>query len=234
MRFLPKAEILSCGKEADRCMTQESGAGRDNRVEPALRGGGVRLPSLKHWRLRSGLTQKELAETAGLDGRYITRVETGARGCNLSAAQRLAEVLGVELADLRARPPDGQHPPDEQTRPAKPWVPFRNLQRAHLKVLLSREVGSAYSVMSEEALERHCERLSWEGMLEVVSGRRREAEVLRDMLADADLPEAVRLFVEEVLGAYPDQDIRLLAAARSREHSEEGRERLTRAMRELL
>ena len=101
-------------------------------------------------------------------------------------------------------------------------------------MLLSRAVGSAYSVMSEEELERHCERLSWEGVLEAVSDRRREAKVLREMLADADLPEAVRLFLEEVLGAYPDQDIRLLAAARSREHSEEGRERLTRAMRELL
>jgi transcriptional regulator with XRE-family HTH domain len=216
-------------------MTHRSGAGPEGSgVEPALRGGGVRLPSLKQWRVRSGLTQIELAERAGLGRRYITKIETGKRGCNLSAAQRLADVLGVELADLRARPPDEQHPFDEQTRPSKPRVPFRNLQRAHLKVLLSRAVGSAYSVMSEEELERHCEWLSWEGVLEAISGRRREAEVLRELLADADLPDEVRLFLEEVLGAYPDQDIRLLAAARSREHSEEGRERLTRAMRELL
>ncbi len=215
-------------------MTQKSGAGQGSGVEPALRGGGVRLPSLKQWRVRSGLTQIELAERAGLDRRYLTKIETGKRGCNLSAAYRLAEVLGVELAELRARPPDEEHPPDEQTRPAKPRVLFRNLQRAHLKVLLSRTVGSAYSVMSEKELERHCERLSWEGVLEVLSGRWREAEVLREMLADADLPKEVRLFLEELLGAYPDSDIRLLAAVRSREHSEEGRERLTRAMRELL
>jgi hypothetical protein len=44
----------------------------------------------------------------------------------------------------------------------------------------------------------------------------------------------VRLFFEEVLGAYLDQDIRLLAAARSKEHSEKGQEELTRAMRKLL
>jgi hypothetical protein len=49
-----------------------------------------------------------------------------------------------------------------------------------------------------------------------------------------DLHPEVRLFLEEVLGGYPEQDIRLLAAARSRERSEEGREELTRAMRELL
>jgi transcriptional regulator with XRE-family HTH domain len=233
--MLPRAEILSCGKETDRCMTHRSGAGPEGSgVEPALRGGGVRLPSLKQWRVRSGLTQIELAERAGLDRRYITKIETGKRGCNLSAAQRLADVLGVELAELRARPPGEQHPFDEHMRPAKPRVPFRNLQRAHLKVLLSRAVGSAYSVMSGEELERHCERLSWDEVLDAVSGRRREAEVLREMLADADLPEEVRLFVEEVLSTYPEQDICLLAAARSREHSEEGRERLTRAMRELL
>ncbi len=42
------------------------------------------------------------------------------------------------------------------------------------------------------------------------------------------------MFLEEVLGAYPDQDIRLLTAARNREGPERGREELTRAMRELL
>jgi hypothetical protein len=44
----------------------------------------------------------------------------------------------------------------------------------------------------------------------------------------------VRPFLEEALGTYPDRDIRLLAAARGREGSEEGREGLTRAMREAL
>jgi hypothetical protein len=44
----------------------------------------------------------------------------------------------------------------------------------------------------------------------------------------------VRLFFEEVLVAYPEQDIRLLAAVRSKEHSEKGQEELTRAIRKLL
>ena len=54
------------------------------------------------------------------------------------------------------------------------------------------------------------------------------------MLQDPDLPEEVRSFLEAVLESYSDQDIRLLAAARRREPSEEGREALTRAMRDLL
>jgi hypothetical protein len=45
---------------------------------------------------------------------------------------------------------------------------------------------------------------------------------------------APRGFLEEVFGTYPDRDIRLLAAARGRESSEECREGLTQAMREFL
>jgi hypothetical protein len=53
-------------------------------------------------------------------------------------------------------------------------------------------------------------------------------------LEDSDLPPEVRLFFEEVVREAPDQDIRVLMAARGRELSEKGRERLTQAMRELL
>ena len=54
------------------------------------------------------------------------------------------------------------------------------------------------------------------------------------MLRDPDLLEDVRSFLEAVLESYPDLDIRLLAAARRRESSEEGHEALTKAMRDLL
>ncbi len=70
--------------------------------------------------------------------------------------------------------------------------------------------------------------------MEGASGRRREAQVLRELLGGTALPEEVRTFLGEALGTYPDRDIRLLAAARGRESSEEGREGLTRAMRGFL
>ena len=211
-------------------MTQDSDAtGREGRgVEPPLRGGAFRLPGLRRWRLRRGLTQVELAETTGLDQRHLTKIETGKRGCQPSAAQRLAEELGVGVAELRA------HSQEQETRPAKRRVYRRDLQLAYLKVLLGRVAGSTYSTMDEKGLEAHCRGLSWEEMLGVVSCRRREVEVVRETLADADLPEDARLFLEEVLGAYPDRVLRLLAAAREREVTTEGREGLTRAMRELL
>jgi len=103
-----------------------------------------------------------------------------------------------------------------------------------VKILLGGAVGSAYAAMGERELERHCGWLSWEGVVEVVSARGREMEALREVMRDADLPGEVHLFLEEAVSDYPDLDIRLLAAARGRESSVEGREELTRTMRELL
>ena len=54
------------------------------------------------------------------------------------------------------------------------------------------------------------------------------------MLEDPDLHDDVRAFLESVMSSFPDLDIRLLAAARGRETSEEGRDALAEAMRDLL
>ena len=110
----------------------------------------------------------------------------------------------------------------------------RSLHRAYLQMLLAQKVGSAYVALSEEELEGHCEGLSWEAVLEVVSSRRQEPEFLKEVLKGAVPHPELRLFFEEVLVAYPEQDIRLLAAVRSKEHSEKGQEELTRAIRKLL
>ena len=146
-------------------------------------------------------------------------------------AQKLAEVLEADLEDLQAPSPPAQ---EARTRPTRPRGANRIVHREYLKLLLGREVGSAYSVMGRLEVADHCEGLSWEAVLEVVSSRRREVEVLREVLTNEDLYSQVRLFLEEALGGYPDQEIRLLASARGRESSERGREELARAMQELL
>jgi hypothetical protein len=51
---------------------------------------------------------------------------------------------------------------------------------------------------------------------------------------DEDLYSQVRLVLEEALGGYPEQEIRLLASARGRESSERAQEELARAIRKLL
>jgi hypothetical protein len=59
--------------------------------------------------------------------------------------------------------------------------------------------------------------------------------VLGEVLTDADrLHPEVRTFLDELVKVHPGEDIRILAARRKQEHSEEAREGLARAMRGLL
>jgi transcriptional regulator with XRE-family HTH domain len=188
--------------------------------------GGLKLPSLRLWRTRRGWTQGELSSVAGVRQDTISKVEVGRRGCQLPTAQKLAEALEVDLKELQATPEEGA--------PAAPTFTHRFLHKAYLGRILTKEVGSSYAALDEDELERHCKHLSWEGVLEVVSSRHRELEYLREELGDAELPPEVRRFYEEVVRRAPEQDIRVLAAARGREPSERGQEALTQAMRALL
>ena len=202
------------------------------------------MPGLKHWRLRRGLSQVELARMAELTNDYLFKIESGSRGCNPETAQLLADLLKVDLRDLRMKPDDAEEPQGKvqgvPPGPVRPRIAYRSVHQAYLKILLEEAVGSAYAALDEWEMEKRCEESSWEEVIEAVRARKREMEFLgevleaRGVLQDPDLPEEVRSFLGAVLQSHPDLDIRLLANARRREHSEEGREELTRAMRELL
>jgi transcriptional regulator with XRE-family HTH domain len=213
----------------------DDGAGREL-APPFTMHGGYRLPGLKHWRLQRGLRQIDLANRTDQTQTQLSKIESGQRGCNPALAQQLADVLEVELEDLRTKYADAEA--QTASKSARPSVAYRHVHRAYLRILLLRAVGSAYATRKEGELERHCQRTSWEEVLEVVRARKREIEVLRELMEDsqvtAGLPEQVRLFLDGTLEGYPDLDIRLLATARRQERSEEGHEALTMAMRELL
>jgi transcriptional regulator with XRE-family HTH domain len=159
--------------------------------EPPLRGGSLPLPGLKHWRLRRRLSQKELARRADLANDHLFKIESGRRGCNPETAQLLADVLQVDLEDLRRRREDaldGKAPP----KPSRARIPYRNVHQAYLKIFLLGAVGSAYSAMDEWAIEKHCEKSSWEEVLKAVRSRKREIEFLKGVLEDGGVLEAVR------------------------------------------
>ncbi len=102
-------------------------------------------------------------------------------------------------------------------------------------MLLKREFGSAYLTLEERELEKHVEALPVEDVVEVIARRRQELEFVEGALApDEELHTRVRLFLEELAGERPGKDIRVLAARRTQERSEGGRERLARAMRHFL
>ncbi len=193
-------------------------AERDARVR------GLQLPGLKRWRIFRGFTQKELAERVDMPLQYIARVEQGRRGCNPAVAQRVADTLDVSLQELGASSNVKE-------------IALRYLHNAYLRLLLEREFGSAYLALDERELERHIQRLSAQELVEVIFRRRRELEFVEGLLAEGELHPQVRLFFEELVRSRPEEDLRVLAAARSRAHPEESheeRERLTQAMRELL
>lgn len=57
------------------------------------------IPQLRKWRERQGLTQKELAERAGVSPRAVAGYETG-DGTRPNTARKLADALDVDVADL--------------------------------------------------------------------------------------------------------------------------------------
>jgi hypothetical protein len=108
------------------------------------------------------------------------------------------------------------------------------LHRAYLRYLLAREIGTTYTALWEGELKSHCEGLSVERVLEIISEKKREIEFVERALEDPELPPEMRLFFEEIARQAPEANIRLLLALRSEAGSEERRQELTRAMRELL
>lgn len=61
--------------------------------------------ALRAAREGKGLTQRELAEAAGLAEKYLSRIELGGATPSIFIAARLASVLGVTLDDLAAAEP---------------------------------------------------------------------------------------------------------------------------------
>lgn len=219
-------------------MSQGSDASRaSGRRQGDFKGGGLRLSGLKQWRERRGLSQGQLAKLVGVQRGYLQKVEQGRGGCNPWVARRIAEELGVDLEALRAGLAEdaGAEWGVRAGRGGRPVaVHSRSVHLAYLKVLLEREVGSSYSALDEGEFEALCEGLSSEELLAVISDRARERELFGEVLkGSARIHPEVRAFLEGLVGERPGEDLRVLAARRGRERSEEGRERLGRAMRGL-
>jgi transcriptional regulator with XRE-family HTH domain len=66
----------------------------------------LQIPKLREWRESRALTQVELAERAGMSSRSVAGYEAGG-GARPPTVRKLAEALGVEVADLRGDP---EHP----------------------------------------------------------------------------------------------------------------------------
>jgi transcriptional regulator with XRE-family HTH domain len=63
-------------------------------------------------RFQQGFSQSLVARRAGIDPSYLSRIETGKVHPTVGTAMRIAEALGISLADLlSASPPDQRQKP---------------------------------------------------------------------------------------------------------------------------
>jgi transcriptional regulator with XRE-family HTH domain len=60
--------------------------------------------NLRKLRQVKGLSQEELAHRAGIDRTYISALERSLYAASIDVVDNLAQVLGVEAADLLKRP----------------------------------------------------------------------------------------------------------------------------------
>jgi transcriptional regulator with XRE-family HTH domain len=63
---------------------------------------------LRDVRQAAGVSQERLAELAGLHRTYVSSVERGLRNISLLNIEKLADALGVSLADLMPGKPKGK------------------------------------------------------------------------------------------------------------------------------
>lgn len=56
--------------------------------------------AIRRARLAADLSQEELAHRAGLDRSYMSSVERGSQNVGLMLASRIAQAMGVSLAEL--------------------------------------------------------------------------------------------------------------------------------------
>jgi transcriptional regulator with XRE-family HTH domain len=55
---------------------------------------------IKELRKKAGLSQDELSEKIGIDGKYLSRIEVGKRSPSLETLQGIADALQVDMKDL--------------------------------------------------------------------------------------------------------------------------------------
>jgi transcriptional regulator with XRE-family HTH domain len=142
----------------------------------ALKGAALKLPRLKEVRELHGWSQKKLAEESGVSRDSISNYETGQREAWPATARKLADAVGVEIADLR-------EPARELTASEKAEAP----EEAGPS-LLDRALDAARQ--DEEKAAQAVNRLSAsEGMLKSTNIMNFEEDKLRAQLRELNFPD---------------------------------------------
>ena len=85
-----------------------------------MRGRHLVAWNLRQIRVRSGLSQDQLAADAKVDRAYVGSLERGTANPTVDLLDRVADALEVSLGELFRRPRPGSKPPEPLKRGRKP------------------------------------------------------------------------------------------------------------------
>jgi transcriptional regulator with XRE-family HTH domain len=125
----------------------------------------LKLARTKEWRESQGLTQRELAAEAGVGEVTVARIEADA-SVSPPTARKVADALGVSVADLLERPPVplAEAPPETgqqdtgitHVRPVSDAVEAIDILEHEVRLEKVRELFGAFDrgeMTAEDALE---------------------------------------------------------------------------------
>ena len=146
----------------------------------------MKTPRLREWREAMGETQATLGERSGVAEHTISRIEHGA-SLRPTTARKLADALGVAVADLMERPPVPLAEVPEEERAELPEAP-PELPRTRLTDTAPEDFNRRLSNL-ESAKEA----------AELLEGVRKEEEALETLLAGASNPMPNRKLVRALI-----------------------------------
>lgn len=101
----------------------------------------LKRQTLKEWRHETGLTQRELAELAGVDKSSVAHVEQGLRSIKGRTARPIAAALDLHMSQIVEEPPKtpmsfkNSHSPDLPRKTLQSWRQQYSLSLGDLAVL---------------------------------------------------------------------------------------------------
>lgn len=155
---------------------------------------------IRHQRISHGFTLDELGERVGVAGSQLSLIENGKREPKLSLLQAIADVTGVQVADLlSSEPPNRRAALEIELARAQSSSVFRQLGIAPVKVTKGMSDDTIESILG---LHRELQRREREAIATPEEARRANTDLrLRMRAHDNYLPEIEKLAEKQLKSA---------------------------------
>ena len=163
------------------------------------------LTRVAEWRERQMLTQKELAEKAGVSVFTVQRIESGRGGAHPSTGRKIAAALGVGPEELTD---EASTPKVEATQRARWW--------------LEDLLGHSFLAMDDWEARKYQEGLAVEDVASLRARLGDEYNVAREALESWSLDPALRAELQDAKKTLPHWHRELTTLLRNEEQKQQG------------